>query len=134
MVAVDPQRLMAAAQSAAAHAYAPYSHFSVGAAIALASGEIVTGCNVENASYGLTLCAERVALFKAVSEGYANTIVAMAVWAQETPDHGVTPCGACRQVMAELMSEDAPVYYLDHGTLAVKAVSAWLPSQFKLDH
>ncbi|MBP2653852.1 MAG: cdd [Firmicutes bacterium] len=90
--------LIAAAQIARFKAYAPYSHFSVGAAVRAASGRIYCGCNIENASYGLTNCAERTAIFKAVSEG-EMVFNALAVVADT--EEPVTPCGACRQVMAE---------------------------------
>ncbi len=90
--------LINAALAARAGAYAPYSRFAVGAAVQGASGRVYSGCNVENASYGLTMCAERVAVFKAVSAG-EKRLVALAVAADTaTP---ASPCGACRQVMAE---------------------------------
>lgn len=92
-------RLVTEAIAARERAYVPYSHFAVGAAALAADGRIFRGCNIENASYGLTICAERTALFKAVSEG-ARELVAIAV---VTSTHDVaSPCGACRQVMAEL--------------------------------
>jgi cytidine deaminase len=94
----DAADLMAAALAARAHAHAPYSKFQVGAALQTADGRIFTGCNVESSSYGLTTCAERVALFKAISEG-AHTFRRMAIAAdspQLTP-----PCGACRQVLRD---------------------------------
>lgn len=92
------RRLVAAARQSAQAAYAPYSKFRVGAAVLAASGEIFTGCNVENASYGLSCCAERAAIFKAVAGG-ARKIVAVAVY---TPTPKPTlPCGACRQVIHE---------------------------------
>ena len=90
-------KLIAAARAAQRKAYAPYSKFRVGAALLTASGKIFTGVNVENASYGLTICAERVAITKAVSEGH-HKFRALAVVAPRTR---VTPCGACRQVLAE---------------------------------
>jgi cytidine deaminase len=91
-------RLVAAARQAAEAAYAPYSKFRVGAAVLTATGRIFTGCNVENASYGLACCAERTAVFKAVGGG-ARKIVAVAVY---TPTLKPTlPCGACRQVIHE---------------------------------
>src|SRR5688572_23613403 len=89
-------RLMAAARDAATRAYARYSNFPVGAAAMTESGEIVTGCNVENVSYGLTCCAERTACFTAAAAGH-RTIVAVAVTAPKVET--VTPCGACRQVL-----------------------------------
>jgi cytidine deaminase len=92
------QRLIAAALKARLRAVATYSRFQVGAALLTTSGKIFTGANVESASYGLTCCAERVALFKALSEGQKH-FVAMAVVAQMTG--GPMPCGACRQLLAE---------------------------------
>jgi cytidine deaminase len=92
------ERLMDAARLAADTAYAPYSNFPVGAAVLTADGTIVTGCNVENASYPLTNCAERVAIGTAVAAG-AREIQAIAVYAPRM--EAVTPCGACRQVINE---------------------------------
>ncbi|MEN3010815.1 MAG: cytidine deaminase [Candidatus Bipolaricaulaceae bacterium] len=89
--------LVRRAVEARARAYAPYSGFAVGAALLAKDGRVFTGCNVENASYGLTVCAERVALFKAVSEG-AREFVALAVACGTGP---CAPCGACRQALYE---------------------------------
>jgi cytidine deaminase len=98
------------AQAAAKYAYAPYSHFKVGAALRFDDGKTVTGCNVENASYGLTSCAERNALFRAVSEhGAERRIVAIAV--ANLNGAASAPCGACRQVLAEFVSEQAIVVF-----------------------
>ena len=97
------------AMEAAKNAYAPYSHFRVGAALLLDDGCVVTGVNVENRSYGLTNCAERTALFSAVAMGKKNfTAIAIA-----TPDadYPVGPCGACRQVISEFMKPEAPVIF-----------------------
>jgi cytidine deaminase len=90
--------LVAAARRARAHAQAAFSGFKVGAALETASGEVVTGCNIENATYGLTICAERVAMFKALSEGHRGftRIAIVADTEQPTP-----PCGACRQILWE---------------------------------
>ena len=89
---------MAAARRAREQAHAPFSHFRVGAALETADGTVVTGCNVENATYGLTICAERVAMFKAISEGHRafTRIAVVADTEASTP-----PCGACRQILWE---------------------------------
>jgi cytidine deaminase len=94
--------LLEAARAARLHALAPYSHFKVGAALETADGQIVTGCNVENATFGLTICAERVAVFKAISEGHRRfvRIAVVADTAAPTP-----PCGACRQILWEMAGD-----------------------------
>jgi cytidine deaminase len=91
--------LLAAARAARLLALAPFSHFQVGAALETKDGQIITGCNVENATYGLTICAERVAMFKAISEGHRRfvRVAVVADTAAPTP-----PCGACRQILWEL--------------------------------
>lgn len=98
-------KLVAAARAAREHAVADFSHFKVGAALETDTGEIITGCNVENASYGLTICAERVAIFKALSEGKRRftRIAVVADTGNPTP-----PCGACRQIIWEFCG-DIPV-------------------------
>jgi len=93
-----PAELLRKAHAAREHAYAPYSRFTVGAALLTEGGDVITGANVENASYGLTMCAERSALFAAVSQGY-RSFEAIAI--AGAPDAVVTPCGACRQALAE---------------------------------
>ena len=90
--------LIDAARRAREHAVAPFSHFKVGAALETADGTVVTGCNVENATYGLTICAERVAMFKALSEGH-RTFTRIAIVADT--DAPTPPCGACRQILWE---------------------------------
>ena len=94
--------LVAAARAAREHAVADYSGFKVGAALETAAGTIITGCNIENASYGLTLCAERVAIFKALSEGHGSftRLAVVANTASPTP-----PCGACRQIIWEFCGD-----------------------------
>lgn len=102
------EKLVGAAERVRSRAYAPYSHYAVGAAVMGKSGRIYSGCNVENASYGLTVCAERAAIFNAVSGGETR-LLALAV---VTPD-GWTPCGACRQVFLEFAQRDSPVIVAD---------------------
>lgn len=96
------QALIEAALTARLHAHAPYSNFLVGAAIEAEDGRIFTGCNVENATYGLTLCAERVAVFKAISEG-VRKFKAIAVSADS--ERLTPPCGACRQILWEFLGD-----------------------------
>jgi cytidine deaminase len=105
--APDLSVLIAAAKQARSRAYARHSGFSVGAALRTANGELFAGCNVENFSYGLTICAERAAVFAAVAGGHRQ-FAALAIVA----DGGVTPCGACRQVLAEFC-DDLPIYLVD---------------------
>ena len=98
MKQADYSQLITAARAARESAYAPYSKFAVGAAVLCSNGQIYSGCNIENASYGLTNCAERTAIFKAVSEGQ-RTFAAIAIIADTQKP--CAPCGACRQVIAE---------------------------------
>jgi homotetrameric cytidine deaminase len=122
--------LLAEARTAAAHAYAPYSGFRVGAALRLASGDVVTGANVENASYGLTICAERTALVRAVATfGPALRITAVAVTnLNEAPS---PPCGACRQMLAEFTNPDVPVVFAAAEGLKVVSFGVLLPLAFQ---
>lgn len=101
--------LFDSAIAASRTSYSPYSKFPVGAAILFVDGRVFTGCNVENRSYGLTNCAERTAVFKAVSEG-ARRIAAIAIAAPKA-EYPVGPCGACRQVLTEFGSADVPVVF-----------------------
>ena len=91
------------------NSYAPYSNFHVGAAVLCSDGSIETGVNVENRSYGLTNCAERSAVFTAVSKGKRD-FQAVAVYCRDS-DYPVPPCGACRQVLSEFLGKDSPVYF-----------------------
>jgi cytidine deaminase len=133
--AIDPvlYSLIEAAREAALHSYAPYSHFRVGAAVRLATGAVVTGTNVENASYGLTICAERSALVRAVAEfGPAIRIAAVAV--ANLNDSASPPCGACRQMLAEFIDSDAPVAFPGSDGIRVMPFSAVFPLVFELKH
>jgi cytidine deaminase len=116
------------------HAYAPYSRFSVGAALLGADGSVVTGANMENASYGLTLCAERVAAGRAISEGHRRfQAIAVAVAGEDgTPRVGAC-CGACLQVLSEFSPEgDIVVAYPEGDVLRVVRLSELLPVRFSL--
>jgi len=103
------QRLIARAREVALRAYAPYSHFRVGAALEDANGSEYVGCNVENASYGLSICAERNAIFTAIAAGASRPFRALAVACVDASAGGCSPCGACRQVIVEHFSRDAPI-------------------------
>ncbi len=123
-----------AARAARANAYAPYSKFHVGAAVLLVNGVSVAGSNVENASFGLTCCAERVAIFAAITRhpGVAISALAVSAGADDYPHDGERtrmPCGACRQVMVEFMTPDTPVWIDGVGT---RPLADLLPSPFKL--
>lgn len=122
---LTPEELVAHALSARQKAYAPYSHYLVGAALLLADGSVVLGCNVENASYGATICAERVALTSAVAQG-KQSFVALAV----ATKNGGSPCGICRQVMAEL-GPDMTVYIANEaGEFRTTSTAELLPDSF----
>lgn len=125
------ERLLEHARRAATRAHAPYSRFRVGAAV-VAGGRVFSGCNVENASYGLCMCAERVAVFNAVSEGCARlTSVAVSCMdaAPALGPEGRMPCGACRQVLAELGGPDLPVHVDGAGSFTLADL---LPQAFRL--
>jgi cytidine deaminase len=124
--------LLAVARQAREQAYAPYSNFLVGAALLTRDGRHFGGCNVENASYGLCNCAERTALFSAIAAGcQPGDFLALAVIADT--DNPVSPCGACRQVMAELCDGAMPVLLANlRGDTQETSVAALLPGSFKL--
>lgn len=129
-MATDDQ-LIAAARAAREHAYAPFSHFRVGAAVRTKSGRIFAGCNIENASYGLTLCAERVAIFKAISEG-EREFDAIAVVTDA--DRLTPPCGACRQIIWEFCN-DIPVILANlQGKVERESSRDLLPRPFDRSH
>jgi cytidine deaminase len=135
-------RLIAAAREAARHAHAPYSRFAVGAAVLLTDGSVVTGANVENASYGLSLCAETVAIASVSASGRLRDVVAIGViggmmdeQGNATGDEPVRPCGRCRQVIneaAQMGRRDVAVHCAGaHGdTIASYPLSALLPDAF----
>ncbi len=122
------ERLIDTAAAARERAYAPYSKFRVGAAVLTKEGRCYTGCNVENVSYGLTCCAERVALFKAISDGERD-FEAIAVTA-DTEDY-CSPCGACRQVLAEFGTNIKVFMANRRGEYRMQTVGELLPSAFQ---
>jgi len=119
------KKIIEAAKKVRKNAHAVYSNYKVGAAVLTSDGSIITGCNVESSSYGLTCCAERVALFSAVANGY-NKFKALAVITED----GGTPCGACRQVIWDLCG-DIPVYIADkNGNIEETTSKELLPNAF----
>lgn len=120
--------LLEKAKEAAARAYAPYSGYKVGAALRCTDGTIFTGCNVENASFSLTICAERTAVFKAISEGYRN-YEAIAIYVDS--ETLFPPCGACRQVLHEF-SPELRVIYASKSETYIKTIGELLPGAFVL--
>jgi len=129
-------KLLGEARNAKSGSYAPYSKFRVGAAVLLDSGDIVCGANIENASYGLTCCAERTALYTAMfrAAGDKKRLCALAVSCGDTrdlPESSLVPCGACRQVMMELLGPQTPVIM---DGLHTTTVSELLPKPFLLSN
>jgi cytidine deaminase len=122
---ITDQELIALAAQARAHAYAVYSHYRVGAALLAKSGRVFTGCNVENASYSLTICAERVAVARAVCAG-EHTFEAIAV----VTANGGAPCGPCRQVLAEFGLGTRVLIATPEGLISEQTVGELLPSAF----
>lgn len=126
---MDKQKLLQASLKAREKAYVPYSKFPVGAALLAENGLVYLGCNIENAAYSMTNCAERTAFFKAVSDG-VHTFSALAV--SGDTEGPISPCGACRQVMAEFCDGDMPVYLTNlQGDVLETTVKELLPGAFK---
>jgi cytidine deaminase len=124
---MNPNDLVAAARNAFQQAHAPYSGYKVGAALLCSDGTVFTGCNIENASYGLTNCAERTALFSAVAAGHKRfEAIAIAAGGEPAP----FPCGACRQVLAEFCPADFPVYVATGDGHATMRLGELLPHSF----
>ncbi|HLJ87655.1 MAG TPA: cytidine deaminase [Candidatus Angelobacter sp.] len=130
-IAEHKDRLLQAAREAQKHAYAPYSKFMVGAAILLENDEIYSGCNVENASYGLTNCAERSAIFTAISTRGPEAVKIRAVAVVNDHDAPCSPCGACRQVIAEFGPE-AIIWYQGRKQIQESTIANLLPESFSL--
>ena len=127
----DYKQLMNMAKEASKKSYSPFSRFAVGASVLAKSGKIYTGCNIENSSFGMTICAERCAIFKAVSEG-EREITAVAIYSPNADN--CNPCGACRQVMYEFQEENNDVIIVTEsmGELIIRKLSEYLPYGFKI--
>ena len=124
-----------AAVAAMKNSYSPYSHFTVGAALLTKSGKLYTGCNIENSAFGPTVCAERVSVFKAVSEGEREFEILAVVGGKDGNVKGVTPpCGVCRQVLSEFASQDLLVLFVKDrdGSFEEHTLGEILPFSFGL--
>lgn len=127
---IDYKLLMDRAKEASKMSYSPFSRFAVGAALIAKSGKIYSGCNVENSSFGMTNCAERTAIFKAVSEG-EREILAIAIYSPNSDN--CYPCGACRQVMYEFQGDNEIIVITeDCGRLDARKLSEFLPFGFRI--
>lgn len=124
----DLSNLLEHAKQAAQNAYAPYSGYRVGAALLCADGRIITGANVENASYSLTICAERAAIFTAINSGIRD-FAGIAIYVDS--DASFPPCGACRQVLAEFAPQ-IPIVYANHHEVVETDLAKLLPGAFNL--
>jgi homotetrameric cytidine deaminase len=125
------ENLLALARQIAANAYAPYSGFRVGAALKLTNGEVVTGTNVENISFGLTICAERSALVRAVAQ-FGSEVRVEAVAVANLNNAASPPCGACRQVLAEFILPNAPIVFPAADGVRTMPFDALLPLAFDM--
>ena len=130
---MNEQDLLCAAEEARKMAYAPYSGFLVGAALLTKDGKLYTGCNVENASYGATNCAERTAFFKAVSEGVRQFAAIAIVGGKGSETQPCPPCGVCRQVMCELCDPDFRIILDDGATYRTYTLRELMPLSFGAD-
>ena len=133
---MNERELIAAAERARQAAYAPYSHFAVGAALLCADGAVFAGCNVENASYPLGNCAERTAIFAAVAAGKREFQALAIVGGNENApaDTLCPPCGACRQVIREFCAPDFPIFLKDGNEIVKRTLSELLPDSFGPDN
>ena len=128
---MDNKELIRLAGEARRASYSPYSDYAVGAALLCADGTVYKGCNIENAAFSPTVCAERTAFFKAVSEGKRDFVkIAIVGGKANEPDGFSPPCGVCRQVMAEFCGKDFEIVLLRNGEIIVKALSDILPWGF----
>lgn len=127
------EELINKAIEARKYSYSPYSHFSVGAAVLSKSGQVYIGANIENSSYPLCMCAERNALYSAYLAGETKDTLVMLAVVADTPE-ACSPCGACRQVMSELLNKDTPILMANlHGVIKESTPSELLPFAFSGD-
>lgn len=126
---MENETLITYAKKAMGNSYSPYSQFSVGAAILTSSGEVFTGCNVENASFGATICAERCAIIKAISEGYTSFEKIAIVSSENDLTY---PCGICRQFLSEFMEEGYVILEDKEGNIMEHSLAELLPFSFNL--
>ena len=129
---MKPEKLIALAKEAMSHSYSPYSGFKVGAALLCADGTVYQGCNMENASYTPTICAERTAFFKAVYDGHRDfTAIAVCGGKDGNITGAFPPCGVCRQVMREFCTDDFLIYMVGaNGTYEARTLAQLLPYSF----
>ena len=128
---MNPEKLVELAKDAMTRAYAPYSGFKVGAALLCADGTVYQGCNIENASYSPTNCAERTAFFKAVSEGQRDFVAIAVCGGKDGIIRGAfPPCGVCRQVMREFCGDDFQLYMVDENGFETHTLAEILPYSF----
>ena len=127
MIGVKNEELLAAARAAMEHSYSPYSGFRVGAAVLAQSGRIYSGCNIENASYGATICAARCAIFSGIAQGERRFIKLAVV---SSGDGYPWPCGICRQVMLEFMPPEGSILLEDKGKILELALDELMPHGF----
>ena len=132
---ISPEKLLSLAREAAENSYAPYSRFHVGSAILLENGDVIQSCNVENASYGLTICAERAGIASMISQGKNNPLAIAVAASHEDRDDYMTmpglPCGACRQVLAEFNADILIVLASENGPEII-SLRELLPRMFSL--
>jgi len=131
---IDKEKLLDEANNARKNSYTPYSHYTVGAALLCSDGEIITGCNIENSSYGATICAERTAIFKAVSNGKKDFLAIAVAGSEEGCELNqfAYPCGICRQVMREFVNPKTFMVYIagPNGEFIEKTLDDLLPYSF----
>ena len=132
---MTPENLIELAKEAMAHAYAPYSRYQVGAALLCADGTVYQGCNIENAAYGPTNCAERTAIFKAIYDGKRDfTAIAVCGGKDGQITGAFPPCGVCRQVLREFCDDDFLIYIVGKDTYQTVTLGQLLPYSFRAEH